>query len=150
MEEGLWCILPMTIWVFSTSLTVCVSVCVCVCEWYTPLIPAAVGGEKSEYCQPQNSQIRALSGRVDITIQNRPTFSHLPAVHLDTTQPASSSLLCCSLSRLQVHKLDSSLFFFLGFCEINSNFPSAAARWFSGIIQMEGKWGKERNSCCEA
>lgn len=61
-------------------------------------------------------------------------FSHIPTVCLDTSQPTSSFLLCLSHS-LQVYKLDLTL---LLFCEINSNFASAAARCFTGIIQMEG------------
>lgn len=78
--EGTWCIPPMTIWVFSTSLTasVCMRVCVFMCVQHTPLIRATVGGEKSESCQAQNSQIGALSACVDITIQNSPTFLLYP------------------------------------------------------------------------
>lgn len=85
--KGTWCIPPMTIWVFSTSLTMCV----CVCVWYTPLILAAVGGEKSEPCQAQSSQIWALSGYVDITIQNLPTFPiYPPSVWTPVSPPANS------------------------------------------------------------
>lgn len=126
--EGTWCIPPMTIWVFSTSLTVCASMCV----QYTPLILAAVGGEKSEPCQPQNSQIWALSGCVDITIQNLLTFPiYPPPVWTPLSSPAP---LFSQPPRLQTRLIS------LCLCEINSKFPLAA-------VGYNTDW---RNSCCEA
>lgn len=67
-------------------------------------------------------------------------FSLIPTICLDTSQPGSSFLLRLSHS-LQVYKRESSLFLY---CEINSNFPLAAARWFTSIIQMEGECGLQR------
>lgn len=109
--EGTWCIPPMTIWVFSTSLTVSVCMCVCVfmCVQHTPLIRATVGGEKSESCQAQNSQIGALSACCGHNYTESSNFSLIPTICLDTSQPGSSFLLRLSHS-LQVYKRESSLF----------------------------------------
>lgn len=46
---------------------------------YTPLILAAMGGEKSKPCQAQKSKTGALSACVDITILISPSFSIYPA-----------------------------------------------------------------------
>lgn len=67
------------------------SVCVFMCVQRTPLILAAVGGEKSEPCQAQNSQIGALSACVDITIQNPLTFPLYPPSVWTPVSPAAAS-----------------------------------------------------------
>lgn len=110
--EGTWCIPPMTIWVFSTSLTVSVCVCVCVfmCVQHTPLILAAVGGEKSESCQAQNSQIGALSACVDITIQNPPTFLLYPPSVWTLVSLAAAS---CSVFLIASRSTNESHLFFV-------------------------------------
>lgn len=93
--EGTWCIPPMTIWVFFHFFD---SVCVCVS--CTPLILAAVGGEKSEACQARNSQIWALSGCVDITIQSPPIFPIYPrSVWTPVSPPAASCSVFLTASR---------------------------------------------------
>lgn len=62
-----------------------------VCVLYIPLIRAAVGGEKSVPCQAHNSQIWALSGCVDTTLQNPPTSPIFPpSVWTPVSLPAAS------------------------------------------------------------
>lgn len=110
--EGTWCIPPMTIWVFSTSLTASVCMCVCVfmCVQHTPLIRATVGGEKSESCQAQNSQIGALSACVDITIQNPPTFLLYPPSVWTLVSLAAAS---CSVFLIASRSTNESRLFFV-------------------------------------
>lgn len=87
VSEGTWCIPP------HDNLSIFPLLWQCAWVWYSPLIPAAVGGEKSEACQAPNSQIWALAGLVDITTQSPPTFPHIPTDCLESSQPACSFFL---------------------------------------------------------
>lgn len=81
----------------------------CFDSMYTPLILAAVGGEKSTLSSAEESNLSSVS-MCGHNYTESCKFFLIPSVCLDTSQPASSFLLCLFHS-LQVHKLDSFPFF---------------------------------------
>lgn len=131
MEKGcvkaLDVFLPWQFECFSTYLTVCV------CVVHPSNSSSSGRGEVRALSSAEQSNLSSV--RVcGHNYTESSNFAHIPTVCLDTSQPASS-FFAPSFSQppgLQT-RLDSLLF-----CEINSNFASAAARCFTGIIQMEG------------
>lgn len=103
------------------------SVCLCL------LHPSYSGSKWEERSQRLVECKTELSVRVcGHNEQSPPTFPmYPPSVWTPVSPPAASCDIILAASR----------FISFWFSEINSNFASAAARWFAGIILKEGKCG---------
>lgn len=141
MQEGVWRHLMysshdnLSVFHFFDSVYVCIYVCAA-----HPSNSSSIGRGEVRALSSAEQSNRSSVSVCGHNYTESSNFSHIPTVCLDTSQPASRFFLSVSHS-LKVYKLDSALFLY---CEINSNFPWAAARWFTGIIQMEGECSLER------